>query len=57
MKRVLTNILAGVGLVFMTFLIVAIIIIGMFYVHSFVLDIVANGCYTNMFGEEICKVK
>lgn len=56
-KKLLTDALAAAMVIIMTVIVVGLFIVGLFYLHSFVLEVVSENCYTNMFGELICKVK
>lgn len=56
-KKILTDALAIACLVILSILFIGMVIVGMMYLHDFMLDILNENCYTNMFGEVICKVK
>lgn len=57
LKKFLTDMLAGLALVILTVLVVGLIILLTMYLNNFLVDVISNNCYTNMFGEVICKIK
>ena len=57
LKRLLTDALAMACLVILTLLFVGLMVFLIMSFHAMLMDVMANNCYTNIFGEVICKIK
>lgn len=56
-KKILGDALALACTVILTLLVTGLLIFLLMEFHSMMLEVMNNNCYTNVFGELICKVK
>lgn len=56
-KELLKRAADGVLLLFVVLLLAGAIIIGTLWLHNEMFEVINNRCYTNVFGEVICKIK